>query len=181
MNPKVHRCLSEINMKFRKSFGTLGYIVLGIVLAFAANQGLAFALSTDMPMVAVESSSMVPTFNRGDILILQGVAMEELEIGDVIVFSPEGRATPVVHRLIAKNPDGTFQTRGDANSGQLSFEKSIEPSQIHGMSIATIPYLGWVKIGASELLFGQPALLLMGIASLFVIYTMVKGRQFGRI
>jgi signal peptidase len=168
-------------MRFRNSLGTLGYVVLGILLAFVANQGLAFALSTDMPMVAVESNSMVPTFNRGDILILQGVPMEELEIGDVIVFSPEGRATPVVHRVIAKNPDGTFQTRGDANSGQLPFEKSIEPSQIHGRSIAAVPYLGWVKIGATTFLFKNPAMLLMGIASLFVIYIMVKGRPFRKI
>lgn len=168
-------------MRFRNSLGTAGYIILGILLAFGANQGLAFALSTDMPMVAVESSSMVPTFNRGDILILNGVPAEELEIGDVIVFSPEGRQMPVVHRLIAKNPDGTFQTKGDANSGQLPFEKSIESSQIHGRSIAAIPYLGWVKIGATTLLFENPAMLLMGIASLFVIYTMVKGRPFRRI
>ena len=167
--------------KIRNSLGTLGYVILGIVLAFAANQGLAFALSTDMPMVAVESNSMVPTFNKGDILILQGTPAEELEIGDVIVFSPKGRTTPVVHRIIAKNPDGTLQTKGDANSGQLPFEKSIEPSQIHGMSIATIPYLGWVKIGATTLLFEQPVLLLMGIASLFVIYIMVKGSPFKKI
>lgn len=165
-------------VKIRNSLGTLGYVIIGILLAFGANQGLAFALATDMPMVAVESNSMVPTFNKGDILILQGMPMDELEIGDVIVFSPDGRGIPVVHRIIAKNPDGTFQTKGDANSGQLPFEKSVEPSQIHGMSIATVPYLGWVKIGATKLLFEQPAMLLMGIASLFVIYTVVKGRPF---
>lgn len=161
-------------MNVRNSLGTLGYVTLGIVLAFAANQGLAIALSTDMPMVAVESNSMVPTFNKGDILILQGVPPSELGIGEVIVFTIPGRDTPVVHRVIAKNPDGTFQTRGDANSGQLPFEKSIEPSQIHGKSIATIPYLGWVKIGATKLLF-KPELLIMTIASLFVVYSLVKG------
>lgn len=164
----------------RNSLGTLGYVALGIVLAFAANQGLALALSTDMPMVAVESNSMVPTFNKGDILILQGIPSSELEIGDVVVFSPYGRETPVVHRLIAKNPDGTFQTRGDANTGQLPFEKRIEPSQIHGRSIAIIPYLGWVKIGATKLIF-KPELLLMSIASLFVIYSLVKGRPLKEI
>ena len=89
------------------------------------------------------------------------------------MFSPEERQIPVVHRLIAKNPDGTFQTRGDANSGQLPFEKNIEPSRIHGRSIATIPYLGWVKIGATNLIF-KPELLLMTIASLFIIYAVIS-------
>jgi len=165
----------------KESLSTLVYIIVGILLAFGANQALAFGLTTDMPMVAVESNSMVPTFSRGDILILQGVPSNELEIGDVIVFSPPGRATPVVHRLITKNPDGTFQTKGDANSGQLAFEKRIEPAQIHGRSIATIPYLGWIKIGATTLLFEKPFMLLTGIASLALIYTLVKVRPFRRI
>jgi signal peptidase len=164
-------------MKMKNSMGTILYIILGVVLAFAANQGLAFALATDMPMVAVESNSMVPTFYRGDILILQGMPAEELGVGDVIVFSPDSRGTPVVHRIVAINPDGTFQTKGDANSGQLPFEKSIEPSQIHGMSIATVPWLGWVKIGVTGLVFDNPAMLLMGIASIAAIYFVVKGRH----
>lgn len=155
---------------------TLGYVVLGIVLAFAANQGLAFALSTDMPMVAVESNSMIPTFYKGDILILQGVPASELDIGDVIVFMPPGKATPVVHRVIGLNPDGTVQTKGDANSGQLPFEKSISATQIHGRSIATIPYLGWIKIGATEVIFNNPLLLIVGVASLIVIYSLIKRR-----
>ena len=127
-----------------------GYILLGIVMAVMINQGLAFALSTDMPIVAVESNSMVPTFFRGDILVLQGVPQENLKLGDIIVFSHPTGDVPIVHRVVGINPDGTFQTKGDANAGQLYFEKHIEPSQIHGKSIMIIPYLGWVKIGVTD-------------------------------
>ena len=121
--------------KSKESSGILSttmYIVFGIVLAFGINQALAMALSTDMPVVAVESNSMVPAFRRGDILVLQGVPSEQLVVGDVIVFSPGPWTTPIVHRIIEINDDGTFQTKGDANSGQLSFEKQIHPDQIHG-------------------------------------------------
>jgi len=142
---------------------TVGYVLLGVALAFVINQGLAFALSTDMPIVAVESNSMVPTFFKGDILVLQG-SQQDLEIGDIIVFSPSGTqsngfagsmasspgSTPIVHRITKINPDGTYQTKGDANPGQLYFEKHIELEQIHGKSILIIPYLGWVKIGVTE-------------------------------
>lgn len=137
-------------MKLKELNSSVVYVILGILFAFGTNQGLAFALSTDMPIVAVESNSMVPTFYRGDILVLQGVPADQLAVGDIIVFSPPSQSTPIVHRIIEINPDGTFQTRGDANSGQLSFEKSITDSQIHGREIFVIPYLGWIKIGMTE-------------------------------
>jgi len=129
---------------------TILYVLVGILLAFGINHGLALALSTPIPVVAVESNSMVPTFQRGDILVLQGVKAEELKVGDIIVFSPEGQAVPVVHRIIEINPDGTFQTKGDANTRQLSFEIRIRPDQIRGKEILILPYLGWIKIGITE-------------------------------
>lgn len=154
-----------------KSAGeTILYVVVGVALAFAINQGLAFALSTDLPIVAVESNSMVPTFQRGDVLILQGMPCEALQVGDIIVFSPPQQSTPVVHRIISINPDRTFQTQGDANTGQLPFERHIECSQIHGREILIIPYLGWVKIGLSELILPNIAPLMVGILITAVIY-----------
>ncbi|MFH1444897.1 MAG: signal peptidase I [Nanoarchaeota archaeon] len=127
------------------------YIILGVALAVAINIGMGLFLSTDMPVVAVESNSMVPTFSKGDILVLQGISSEDTAVGDIIVFSVKEQTTPVVHRVISINDDGTFKTRGDANSGSLSFETSIDASQIHGKSIMIIPYLGWVKIGLTEI------------------------------
>lgn len=152
-------------MKGKRAFNsTAVYILLGIILAFLINQGMALGLSTGMPIVAVESNSMVPTFYKGDILMLQGVPPDRLKVGDIIVFSPKGSAysgiggflssspitTPIVHRIVKINEDGSFQTKGDANPGQLPFEKSIDAGQIHGRSIFIIPYLGWVKIGITE-------------------------------
>ncbi len=136
-------------MEGSEALSTAAYIVFGILLAFGINQGMAFALSTDMPVVAVESNSMVPTFYKGDLLILQGVPSGELGVGDVIVFTPPNRPA-IVHRIIRVNEDGTFQTKGDANPKQLPFESQIYPSQIHGKEILIIPYLGWVKIGLME-------------------------------
>lgn len=137
----------------RETLSTVIYIILGIALAFGINQAMALALNTDMPVVAVESNSMVPTFYRGDLLILQGALPETLSEGDVIVFFPLGKSTAIVHRIVDINDDGTFQTKGDANTDQLPFEKRIVPEQIHGRSIATVPYLGWVKIGMTDYVF----------------------------
>jgi signal peptidase len=154
--------------EFKLISTTIVYILLGIILAFGINQGLAFALSTDMPIVAVESNSMVPTFQKGDILILQGIQPDQLKIGDIIVFSSPQHSTPIVHRIIKINPDKTFQTKGDANTGQLPFEKHITPSQIHGKKILIIPYLGWVKIGLTE--FILPNILWIILAGSIIIF-----------
>jgi signal peptidase len=146
----------QARLKLDGTAGTVFYVVVGILLAFGINQALAFGLRTEMPVVAVESNSMVPTFYRGDILIIQGAASPQeyqdfVQVGDVIVFTPPGKQIPIVHRVIAKNPDGTFQTRGDANNGQqLPFEKSIQPVEIEGKMVLLIPYLGWIKIGVTE-------------------------------
>jgi len=136
-------------MESSEAASTLAYIVFGVLLAFGINQGMAFALSTDMPVVAVESNSMVPTFYKGDLLILQGVPSEELRIGDIVVFTPQSRPA-IVHRIIRMNDDGTFQTKGDANPKQLPFETRVEYSQIHGREVLIVPYFGWVKIGLME-------------------------------
>ncbi len=165
-------------MKTKKEKGTASkikdssafYIVLGLAMALLINNGLAFALSTDMPIVAVESGSMEPTFYRGDILVLQGVPADQLKVGDIIVFSPAEKATPVVHRIIKINDDGSFQTKGDANPGQIPFEKHIEASQIHGKVILIIPYLGWVKLFMMEYILPHMFLVILGIAVIGGLY-----------
>lgn len=157
------------------------YVILGVVLAVGINWGLAFALGTDMPVVAVESNSMVPTFSAGDILVLQGVPGNSLKVGDIIVFSPGQDQTPVVHRIIAMNPDGTFQTRGDANNGQLPFERRIEVSQIHGKAMLIIPYLGWLKIGMMQFLLPNILWIAMGVGVIAFIYVGVKSYRNGGV
>ncbi|MBL7160288.1 MAG: signal peptidase I [Candidatus Aenigmarchaeota archaeon] len=157
-------------MKIKEPYSTVLYIVLGVLLAFGINQGLALALSTDLPIVAVESKSMLPTFDQGDVLFLQG--QPSYEIGDIIVFTPTPGATPVVHRIIIINPDGTYQTKGDANRSQLPFEKEIHIEQIHGKVVLIAPYLGWVKIGITQYIVPN----ILALAGIVVfLYLMIIG------
>jgi signal peptidase len=172
-----------MRIKFEGNVETIIYVVLGILLAFGINQGLAFALSTDMPVVAVESNSMVPTFHKGDILIIQGVRDPKdydkfLEVGDVIVFTQSGRQIPIVHRIIRKNPDGTFQTKGDANPGPIVSnnvnEREVKPEQIKGKMLIIIPYLGWVKIGITEYIIPNILIVIPIIIAVTFLYFIAK-------
>jgi hypothetical protein len=137
--------------KLKKDFdriteGPIGYLVyaaLGILIAFLVNASLAFALSTDLPVVAVMSDSMTHDntvevthyqwleknmgygrnyidswpikdgFLRGDLPIIQGVS--DYKVGDVVVYSPPGGGIPIIHRIIKINSDGTYTTKGDHN------------------------------------------------------------------
>ena len=159
-------------MEIKEPYSTILYIVLGIVLAFGINGGLALALATDLPIVAVESNSMKSdrpdSFQRGDILIIQGE--QSYQIGDVIVFSPPSQDTPVVHRIVSRNPDGTYQTKGDANSGQLSFEASISKGQIHGKRILIIPYLGYIKIGITDYIIPNLPYVAAIVIFVYIVY-----------
>ncbi len=147
------------------------YVIVGVLLALFLNQGLAFALSTDMPVVAVESNSMVPTFYKGDILILQGVPSDQLSVGDIIVFSVPSEDTPIVHRIVEVNPDGTFQTKGDANSKSIPYEKSIKASQIHGKEVMIVPFLGWVKILTIDFIVPNILWMILGVVFIGLVYT----------
>ncbi|MFH1294715.1 MAG: signal peptidase I [Candidatus Aenigmatarchaeota archaeon] len=137
-------------MENKEMTSTVIYVIAGVLLAFLINAGMGLALGTDLPIVAVQSNSMVPTFYKGDMLLLSGVGASDIRIGDIIVFSTEERNTPIVHRVIRVNEDGTLQTKGDANAGQLDFETKITHESIHGKVMYIIPYVGWVKIGLSE-------------------------------
>lgn len=150
-------------------------IIIGKFLIYPA---IGLTLGTDYPVVAVMSSSMDHKdnpnwwdshnsyyqnynitqeefqefylkggFNKGDVLIIK--SQEEYKVGDIIVYIVPTRKDPLIHRIVAINP---IQTKGDANKGQLSFEKDISTAQIEGKAIFYIPYLGWLKVGLLELI-----------------------------
>jgi signal peptidase I len=119
-------------------------IIILIVCAWLAYQAMGLALGTSMPMISVVSKSMEPNLHIGDLII---VSSADYQIGDIIVFNvPAGKQGPIIHRIIAKNSDGTFQTKGDNNAGQLAYEKSISRQNIIGRARWAIPLLGYPRL-----------------------------------
>lgn len=156
---------------------TIGYIVLGVIAAYLLNFGLGLAMGTDLPVVAVVSDSMTHDsltltrhyefleknlgysneeidswpissgFLRGDVLVVDGVGIDELEVGDVIVYDIKGQSTPIVHRIVKIEGD-EITTKGDHNPSYDPWK----PTKIHGKAIFVIPYLGWPKLALTEVL-----------------------------
>ncbi len=124
--------------------GNVIYVVVGFFIAYGLNFALGLALGTDTPVVAVVSNSMIPAFYKGDLLVVLGD--NSIKEGDVIIYDVSSATYPIIHRVIGVNSDGTFETKGDANPAQISFEHSVTQQQIHGKAVFKIPLLGWVKI-----------------------------------
>ena len=121
--------------------GSIIYLLLGFIIAYLFNIGLGYALGTDTPVVAVFSDSMVPTFFRGDMIVVYGT--RDVEVGDIIVFDVPDRKYPIIHRVNSTN-DGIITTKGDHNLYPDPWRTTED--KIHGRAVLKIPLLGWVKI-----------------------------------
>lgn len=86
------------------------------VLVFAALLGLVSLLVTPMATPAylgsATSASMAPTIGAGDAYVVVGA--DEVDVGDVVVFSSHERGGYVTHRVVGESPNGLI-TKGDAN------------------------------------------------------------------
>lgn len=92
----------------------------------------------------IDSWPVSKGFSVGDMPIVKG--QDKYEIGNVIVYSVSEVNAPIIHRIIKINNDGTYQTKGDNNPGQLPYESSVKPEQIKGKVIFIIPKIGYFKV-----------------------------------
>jgi len=165
--------LKKLSKKTKNILETLLYIFLGYLIAIGANKGLAYALETDYPVVAVVSRSMEHHaeksyytwfmdrsydesemerwsfkngIKKGDIVFVKGMPHGSIMTGDVIVYKI-GNTEPIIHRVIDKNDNG-FYTKGD-NNMELDQEDTIPPikeENLQGRAVFRVPLLGYVKI-----------------------------------
>ncbi|PIY60182.1 signal peptidase I [Candidatus Woesearchaeota archaeon CG_4_10_14_0_8_um_filter_47_5] len=94
-------------------------------------------------------------FNRGDIIVLRNKKPEDIKTGDVIIFQTSVIADPIIHRVVKikdKNSERVFQTKGDHNAGSGGIDMDIKQDDIIGVAWVRIPYLGYIKIWATEAL-----------------------------
>jgi hypothetical protein len=91
-------------------------------------------------------------FSKGDIIVLRGI--KEIDIGDIIVFEAN-QNYPIIHRVIKidkKNGIIKYTTKGDHNPGVGPIDQNIIKEKIYGKTYFKIPYLGYIKILAVDLL-----------------------------
>lgn len=141
------------NFKESREFREFYFFAVALILAFGTLQTTGTVMNTDKPVVTVVSCSMYPEYDVGEVILVKGEEFSQIEEGEIVVYDSDesDRSIPIIHRVIAKNQD-YLETQGDNNNGQLEFEKNVEPNQIHGTALASIPKIGLVKLVTMDIL-----------------------------
>ncbi len=131
----------------QEMFSDVFHVLLGVLLAFLFYNALAYGLSTTDPIVTVVSHSMEPTLQKGDMLLIRGVPMDEIKKGDIIVYFHPPKNRLIVHRVFAINDDGTFKTKGDNQDTNPSPDPwDVQPEWVRGRMITGVPLLGYPRL-----------------------------------
>ncbi len=136
----------------RKVIGTLLYLAFVIALVVGTPKFLSWYLKSETPMAAITSDSMWPALKRGDLVFIEGVKPEQLEVGDVVVYSNARGFT--IHRITAIDAEqGTMTTKGDANNvsdAPVKVTDIIGRAAEWGGKPIRIPKLGLISIFVSK-------------------------------
>ncbi|MBI2097795.1 MAG: signal peptidase I [Candidatus Vogelbacteria bacterium] len=131
------------------------FVYLAIIggLIFGLPRFLTWALETPYPMAAITSGSMWPVLNEGDLVFIQGGRkLEELKVGDIIVWRGTEDRGFTIHR-VARINGSQIITKGDANFNE---DQPIEFDQVVGRALTFrdrpvhIPHLGSITVLASN-------------------------------
>lgn len=131
---------AKVNYKF----------AIGLVLVFIAVLVGLISGIFKYQLIAVASDSMVPTFSRGDAVLIEKLNASEIQNGDILVFRRDGLI--VTHRVTSVElRDGTyyFTTRGDANADADSTEASDQ--QVIGRVRLVGKYIGYPTVLLNEI------------------------------
>jgi signal peptidase len=119
---------------------TSAYIV-GFVIFIVAFAYLELAYAR-----RVDSTSMLPTLEPGDLVVVQPVSVSNIRVGDIIIYDPPCSATgfTVIHRVVQIQSNGLI-TKGDNNPGtdqSLGIATSnITQECLSGRVVFVVPYI----------------------------------------
>lgn len=127
-------------MKRLKKVGTVAATaLLGLVLALVAAI-VVIPQARGGASLIIETGSMRPTIQPGDLVIVRAVQPETLNIGDIITYATQDKL--ITHRIIAFEGYGNDRriiTQGDANNSE---DAPIQAAQVRGVVDYTIPRIG---------------------------------------
>jgi signal peptidase I len=111
----------------------------------------------------IGGGSMGSTVPRGSIAYEQRVPVGALRVGDVITYTPPGRADRVTHRIVSIAPGGVLRTKGDANAAPDPWTFTL-PAREQAVVRFHVPFAGYAFIALGVrwvrmLVIGLPALL----------------------
>lgn len=93
--------------------------------------------------LSVQTGSMRPSLEPGDLVLTRRVAAEQLRVGDVVTYGVPNQRQTITHRIVEIRGSGNqprqFVLKGDANSAP---DPPIFEQQIVGKVARSLPLLG---------------------------------------
>jgi signal peptidase len=136
-------------------------ITIAVCVYLLLQASVMVVLGVEKPLYVVISGSMEPVYYKGDILVVKGTDVNQIEAGDIIVFDSPFGGIPIVHRVYRVEYDGEtpyFITKGDNNNTIDTYYQNsypgIPPDHIIGEPFLKIPRIGIVQIWLRELVRG---------------------------
>lgn len=143
---KENKVLNTIwNILYTLLFIIVVFLLIIVVMQRVTNNDITIG---GIRMFSVETGSMVPVYNIGDVLIAKEIEPEEIKVGDDIVYKGEEKTyndKVITHRVkfIEKQDDGNYKiiTQGVANDLE---DPEINQTQVYGKVIYKVRTLGFL-------------------------------------
>ena len=141
-----------------------------VILGIAAIMLICAAVYAVPPVrfLTIAGHSMEPAITNADIIaVIPSVDPDELEVGDVLVYTRDNgdKTITIVHRIIAIDESG-IATKGDSNDKTDS--DLVKPADIIGIFWFKIPHLGsFIRFANTDT--GYLSLILIPAAILIII------------
>ncbi|GAA3812026.1 signal peptidase I [Nocardioides panacisoli] len=165
MSTSEHRRTTIARRTGRWAVSTATLLVILFCLAWIAPSLFGFS------RYVITGPSMTGTYDRGSVVFEKPVDVADLEVGDVITYTPPadtGVTWLVTHRIVDIEPaEGgglLFTTKGDHNPDPDPWHFQLV-DQDQPVVQAGVPYVGWLFIALADkqtrmLAIGVPALLI---------------------
>lgn len=114
----------------------------------------------------VLSSSMEPTLQIGDLILVKDEKTKNLKVGDIVTYY--GQQNQIVTHRIVEVQETEYITKGDHNKDVDI--TSLHNQQIIGKVIVAIPYLGYLISGLSRYV-------ILGIIIIVIWYFSYKKKE----
>lgn len=93
----------------------------------------------------VPTESMEPTINSGDTVLIKKGSIEDVSVGDIIVYKNEDKY--IIHRVTRILSDGRVKTKGDnIYTNPLEDSIVVDSSTYYGKYVKTVNYLNLSSI-----------------------------------
>lgn len=128
-----------------QKIATVVEIVIGVLLLTL----IALVLLDYITLAVVEGTSMEPTLQSGDlVIVIKRVSLRDIEVGDIVVYRRGG--TLIIHRVIRIEGD-TLITKGDNNwlpDPPVKFQSVIGKVLELGDNVVKVPLVGYLTLFA---------------------------------